>query len=217
MITTLWNTKTYSLAQENMDADIELKESCSKIKRLVRCYKWENPSITYGYKQKVPTALTHIDGGRRATGGGIVFHNPGDIVIACAAPINDPLFTGKLREKMTIISVLLKNTFKTLGISLNPRPKPKHIKLEDFEEKAFCNTYINPFEWYYNNEKIIAITCRSYRNVILVQCILHLYDNNKTFQNLSEFSSVFSGGLPSSIRPHFNELHTVLNKQIVRL
>ena len=176
----------------------------------------ENPGITFGYKQKLPSALLHLDGGRRAKVGDCVSQS-WRYCYRLRRPHRGPLFPGKLKEKMTVISLLLKDTFKSLNITLNPRPTPKNLDTINFENNLFCSTYINPFEWYYKNEKIIAITCRSYKTVILVQCICHLYDNNKTFQDLSEFSSVFSGGLPQSIRPQFSELYTVLNKQILDL
>ena len=90
----------FKTAQENMDYDetlLELKER----RGICRLYQWQNqPSITLPYNRTLPTELIDIDHAHRPTGGGIVFHSPGDLLFTIIASMKDPIFPTTFKEKL---------------------------------------------------------------------------------------------------------------------
>ena len=116
-----------------MEADTQMALHLPSDERHLTLYEWPHRAISFGYKQNLPEDLSNaveqkqLDGGRRATGGGIVFHNPGDLVFACAA-LHDPMFPDSLKEKMGVIRDQFKQCFLktgTLTTSSNTRPYRK--------------------------------------------------------------------------------------------
>lgn len=218
-----WVERDFVDAQTAMDHDRQLAETLSGDERRFCLYTWGQRGVTYGFKQDVPDGLVGagtdgsdgVEGGRRATGGGIVFHNPGDLVIACAAPLTDPTFPSRLHDKMAVIRDLFIDVFSKLSIPVAPRPEPPES--DDPNWKLFCSSYPNPYELFYENEKILALTLRRFKTSFLIQGIIHLHNNHQTFNDFPHYNQYFSAGLPDTIRPAPSDvqriLRTVLNER----
>lgn len=106
-------------AQENMDFDkqllAELQDEC-----LLHIYSWKNPSVTYGYFIKPHDVLnlracqeSGLDIGRRATGGGVVFHL-WDLAFAALIPSTHPSFSENTLENYALINQVVLSVVKPL-------------------------------------------------------------------------------------------------------
>ncbi len=169
-------TLSFPFARENMLYDEILLQ---RRERAFRFYKWGMRGITYPSGRPsdiIPNSSPRI------TGGGIVFHCPGDVVFGCVAPLDDPLFPKKLKDKMGFISDLISK-----NLDLSPS-QSQHIS----QDLNFCTTYHNPYELYSNGQKICGISLRKKRDFFIIQGIIHLQ---------SQF--VHFADLPKSYRPYF--------------
>ena len=196
---------SFPTAAENMAFDDSLLHASD---RCFRLYDWQTPGLTYSYKQTLPEDLMAIDHAKRLTGGGIVFHSQGDLVFSCSAGLDDHLFPKSLRGKMGWFSDLFAAAFSDCGIALMPSAASGPQNL------AFCNTYHNPFELYYENEKIVALTLRKQRYRFIIQGIIHLYDNCLTFADLqAAYGDFFSRGIPAEKR-FIDEIRTAIKERL---
>ena len=180
-----------SHAQANMDADKALVSSHTT-GVILRHYRWETPGITLPEKRDIPDALRHYDVGIRPTGGGILFHAPGDFLFSLIAPNQDPRFPKPLSQKMQCLSVAMKIALDTVGLVTRPDTDAGRPV-----ERQYCHTYPNPFELRYQNDKVCAFALRRFRHFFLIQGLLHLRPNAPAFPSLGEdYEPYFSEGLP---------------------
>ena len=159
---------------------------------LILChYRWETPGITLPEKRDIPEALCHYDVGMRPTGGGILFHAPGDFLFSLIAPNQDPRFPKPLSQKMKWLSVAMKTALDHVGLSTRPDTEARGPV-----ERHYCHTYPNPFELRYQDDKICAFALRRFRHCFLIQGLLHLRPNAPAFPSLGEgYAPYFSEGL----------------------
>lgn len=174
------STESFSEAQKNMDFDSRLVQGLDDGEAVLRAYLWKRSGITYGYKQEIPEDLKSLDRGRRETGGGIVFHSPGDVVFSLSGFLDDARFPGSLKDKLGQVQGLVRETFRALEIELQGSSGEGEV------DYAYCASYPNPFELYYRGEKVLALTMRRYLDRFLIQGILHLGGEGKIF---SEFQN----------------------------
>ncbi|MBT5953332.1 lipoate--protein ligase family protein [bacterium] len=201
------STAQFKSAKQNMEFDKALAQSASKNDKVFRIYTWEQPGITISYKQNIPDDLKSIDHATRVTGGGLVFHSAGDIVLSFTAN-NSELTKGKLKEKMKLLTDCTKNAFRSLNIELNHSDDSKSINHE------FCTAYPNPFELYLGKQKILALTLRKYKQKFIIQGIIHLNSNTTSFKSIeTNYKSYFTEGL-SSLSCNKTSLKLALIKQI---
>ena len=161
------DTTTFNTSQENMDYDRHKLETHQEGERYVRFYEWKHPGITYSYKQTLPTELQRYDNAQRLTGGGIVFHEPGDLLFTCIASLNDPFFPKGLKEKMAFFSTQFKDIFTQHGLDVNASEE------KGAQDITYCDQYHNPYELSYKGQKILALTIRKYRLNWICQGILN--------------------------------------------
>ncbi len=155
-------------AQENMRFDDRLLLQAPAKQRIFRVYEWQSPGITFSYKQRLPESLQIIDHARRFTGGGIVFHSPGDIVFCCIIPQIDPLLGKRPKDFLSWIATSLQGSFTVVNIPvtcLNSVHQPNY---------EFCQTYPAPFELGIQGSKCVAMSLRRTRTHMMIQGIIHL-------------------------------------------
>jgi len=158
--------------------------------RYVRVYEWNTPGITYSYKQTVPSSLTYIDHSQRITGGGIVFHSPGDIVFSIVSFLSDPLFSGKLKDKFAGLASHFKHVLGEMGFHAFDSNQSLPFNFD------YCQTYHNPYELSINNEKVVAFSLRKRKDRIIIQGIVHVSSGLKWFSDIpNAFHGFLSGGL----------------------
>lgn len=169
-------TDSFQTARENMAYDESLLANLEPSQRLYRVYKWQHPGITYSYKQPLPAALMSFDSAKRFTGGGIVFHCPGDIVLTAIGWLDDPLFKGKLKDKVLTIQQAIKQALHTIGVEATSKQPSTTPNLD------YCQTYDSPYELVINNEKHVALTLRRNRSAFMIQAIIHLTATQTAFE-----------------------------------
>jgi len=186
----------FTTAKENMAFDLSLAETLVPDTRCFRFYLWQKSGITYSFKQTVPQSLLKLSCGQRPTGGGIVFHCPNDLVFSCVGWLNDPVFPRHLRDKMGwLTEAIEEGMFQSVGVSLEASQRMSSKKDLDF-----CNTSPNPYERYLNDQKVLALTLRRFRDRFLIQGIIHLSANEATFSELRDSNAmVFTRGLLSQL------------------
>lgn len=191
MIQTILDTSTFATAHLNMRFDEKLFNNSQPNTRICRVYIWENPGITYSYRQQ-PTwpELEPFDISERITGGGVLFHSAGDVVFSVIAENTDPIFPKPLSQKMAVLTQWISEIFQDLGIKLQSTDE----KSTDLN-RVFCNTYPSRFELSYANQKILAMTIRRFRQQFMIQGLIHIADNFAQFQLPQSWSPYLSEGI----------------------
>lgn len=184
---------TFATAAENMRFDEALMKQAAMAagERFFRLYEWQKAGITYPEKRPfLPSGLQAYDRSSRVSGGGILFHSPGDLVFSFVARLDDPFYPKRLKEKMMFLCGLFKETLQSFGIEADRGTSSGKADL------MFCNTYENPYEVFVKGEKICAFAFKKERHLFIVQGIVHLHSNYEAFPALSpDYDAYFSAGL----------------------
>jgi lipoate-protein ligase A len=173
--TTLYKSDAFEYANQNMTFDEDLLDSLEENKRMERIYVWKNPGITYSFKQSCPIHLMGLDHAIRLTGGGIVFHSPGDIVFSMASSTNDPKYPKKPTEKLMTVSQRIVAAMAAAGVQLD-----SSMPLTE-KDLTYCQTYPTPFEIAINQTKICGLTIRQFKSKWLIQGIIHTQKTDPIF------------------------------------
>jgi lipoate-protein ligase A len=193
---------SFDTAAENMHFDEQLLERLEQEpdKRFFRFYEWKNPGITLSYNKDIPASLLEIDHSKRLSGGGVVFHSPGDIVFSITARLDDDFFPKKFKDKLCFVSNTLSNAIT------DALEEPVTSTAETTEKNIlFCNSYPNPYERYVNGEKVLALAQRKYRDLFLIQGVIHCSSNFEYFSQYTDYTTYFTQGAKSQITfAHFN-------------
>ena len=175
-------TDTFATAQENMDFDRHLLQTITQGDTHIRVYEWQTPGITYPERQTPPQSLQSINHGNRPTGGGIVFHCPGDIVLCIILPKPGRYSPKILHDTVSQVATLIQNAFQTLGLNVIQHSPPPEDATPNL---AFCKTYFSPNELYYNGSKICGLTLKRYQKNLMIQGIIHLQNAKGWFKDVS--------------------------------
>ena len=170
------NTSAFDTSKENMEFDAFLLNDLEQNQRIERFYIWKKPGITYSYKQQCPEDMAHFDYSSRLTGGGIVFHSPGDIVFSIVGWRDDPYFEGSLKSVLDKLSHRIKGALQQLKVPLDEASDSSDINLN------FCHQYPTPFEITINHQKIVGLTIRQFKTKRLIQGIIHTKPSASCFK-----------------------------------
>ncbi len=102
----------------NMAADLALfnnYESGKSDTSTLRIFSWEPKCVSYGYSQK-PVKKEGWDAVRRPTGGGIVYHEAGEVSYSIVTSIENPQLPEGLIPSYLAISEILVEALKQLGV-----------------------------------------------------------------------------------------------------
>ncbi len=181
----------YSTAAENMAYDVKLLTKTSQdATTRIRVYTWKTPGITYPKQRPIAAPWTGFDHGERPTGGGIVFHVPGDIVWSIATPLTKGTTLTAFIERAV---AWVETGLRLHGIQLHAiTPAPQ-------TDIRYCNTYESPFERYLGSEKVLGIALRRYRRTILLQGVIHLNPNQPYFDPNNHYQGLWTRGLDGRI------------------
>ncbi len=185
MAITLW-TNSEKTAQKNMDFDRSLLKKAidSPTDTHIRVYEWLTPGVTYPDRQILPPELAHIDHGHRPTGGGIVFHSPGDIVICIIIPKPKIVSPRLLHGIVSKVATLIQIAFQSCGLNVSQKTSDE-TENSASQNLAFCKTYFSPSELYFNGNKMCGLTLKRYKDHILIQGVIHLQDAKGWFKDIS--------------------------------
>ena len=172
---------SFESATENMRFDEQLVDQLQRGCRLERFYIWQVPGITYSYKQECPVDMRHIDSSSRLTGGGIVFHTPGDIVFSLVGWNTDPLYACRMKGRLDVVSKRIQVAFNAMGVSLDQNANAPKTDLN------FCASYPTPFEISIQNQKVVGLTIRQFKDRWLIQGVIHTQPTDAVFFNLNRY------------------------------
>jgi lipoate-protein ligase A len=112
------------------------------------------------------------------TGGGIVFHAPGDFVFSFVSSIKDPKLPQLFKDKIYFFSALFRDVFLALNIEVQVGRK------EGDKDLLYCVKYPNPYELCFKGEKVVAFAFRRFRTHFMIQGIVHLQDGTRYFKHV---------------------------------
>jgi lipoate-protein ligase A len=221
----------FVLAAENMAEDERISNQFAAqvgpqgevpkgaIKRIVRVYTWQHAGLTINKDKELPHDLEHYDVSPRPTGGGIVFHAPGDVLFTLVFAKHDPAFPKALKEKTNVISATVQRALNTLDIQTKVTCEDKGgcVSAPSAPNLQFCKTYDTPFELSVDDEKICGITLKRYRTHFLVQGILHVKSNIDAFPDISQDYRPFLTSGMSHLNIDSTQLRDVLFEQFQEL
>ena len=185
-------TTHFKTALDNMNFDNELvqKVQTNALPYFFRLYSWQQPGITQTEKRPLDKNLTFIDHAPRLTGGGIVFHCPGDLVFSHAAKITDPRLPKSIKKRCEWLSNAFHQAFTSVNI-----PVKKSIESQK-QNIQFCSSYHNPYELTLNNHKVLGIAVKKTKDIIAFQVVIHLHPTKKWFNELSKnYEPFFTPGI----------------------
>ncbi len=134
-----------------------------------RVYPWQFPGITYPDRIVDLDEFEGQDLAPRVSGGGIVFHAAGDLVFCCVARCEDPFFEKSFKAKLAWFPGWVRAGLARLGVNVDV----------DFDvlgeaDLRYCASYPSPYELTVFGEKVLGVAIRRYRDVFLVQGVVHL-------------------------------------------
>lgn len=178
------DTISFASAAENMVYDEKLLAQLPVGGRRFRAYVWQQPGVTISYKQAALDGLEDLDVTTRFTGGGAVFHCPGDIVLSCVSWLDDPLFVGKLKDKVGVVRDWVRDGLTSCGVVAvgHESQAPRDL--------AFCQTYHSPYELAVDGHKVVALTLRKAKDRVMIQGIIHLQRTADWFSLSSAYDAV---------------------------
>ena len=176
-------------AAENMQFDESLLNTLKQHQRIERWYTWQTPGITISYKQKCPDHLNQIDHAKRMTGGGIVFHSPGDIVFSISCWLDDPNLPGSPIQKLTALSHRIQDVLTHSDIALDKTATSSPINYD------YCTSYPTPFEIIIHGQKRCGLTIRKFRKKCLIQGIIHCAKTDPSFASFISLPQQFTSQL----------------------
>ena len=151
---------------ENMAADRALFQALENKQGLpaLRLYSWSEPAITCGYNQKPAKVLGPAESVvRRPTGGGLVFHHPGETsftVVTTLASLPAGLIPAYQELSRPVIAAL-----RSLGWAAKLASSPE----EKRGDPQFCFAYPAAYEVVINGEKVVGAAQKRGRNALLQQ------------------------------------------------
>lgn len=187
---------SYLTAKENMDYDESLLLKAENYGGIWRVYRWKNqPSLTYPLNKGALIDTSLYDSASRVTGGGLVFHNPGDIMFTLIVPIFASFLPKGLKDKLAYVVRFILNVFQKKKIIFDSNYIPMNK-----QNIFFCNAYFSPYEKYLHGEKVLGIALKKYKKIIIFQGILHLFSNYDYFQAIAcDYKIYFSKGLKNVV------------------
>ncbi len=151
-------------ASGNMERDLDIFNSYEKGEKeypSLRIYSWKNKAISLGYSQKAEEEIdiqkasaNGLEIVKRPTGGGIVFHDAGEITYSIFAKLDDPVFPRGLISSYKKISSALVSALNVVGIPVVISEK-RHV-FKKGENYQLCFSYPSEYEILYDGKKIVG-------------------------------------------------------------
>ncbi len=168
-------TQSKPNAAENMAFDRDLLGQTRADHQLrFRLYTWESISVTYPERITLPADYAQLDAASRPSGGGIVFHHPGELGFTCAATLKDPHFPPQFRDKLCWFQDWIAQSLTRYPTSAPATPSKSATRTSSNHAPVLCTDYPSPYELHLGDKKILGLAIRRYKDVFLVQGVVHL-------------------------------------------
>jgi lipoate-protein ligase A len=149
---------------ENMRRDIGLFNDleAGNIPSTLRVYSWEPKCITLGYAQGM-FVQQGWDVVRRPTGGGIVYHEEGEVAYSVVTAIDDPILPKGLIPSYKKISQAIVYALRKLDIKAELSAQPSA------ERSSLCFAQSMEYEIIANDKKIVGSAQKRGKRALLQQ------------------------------------------------
>ncbi len=181
------NKTGFETAKENMDYDVDLFEQLKESnQRFFRIYEWKHVGLTQSEKRDIPKDLLAYDHSYRLTGGGVVFHCPGDIVFSIGGSLGDDYFPSKSKDLMLWCSQLFSSALQSMDIPVYTKDE-----LNGAKNINFCASYFNPYELYVKDAKVFGFALKKTRSHFLIQGVVHVLPTEQGYSSVANLYSLF--------------------------
>ena len=206
----------FDTAKENMEYDevlVRKLHSC-ELASFFRIYTWKTTSVTQSVNRDIPIEFANVDSSSRFTGGGLVFHCPGDIVFSLGNQIEHSVLPKKLKERCAFIANFLTESLNELNIPASVIGDTKKVH----QNINFCSSYHNPYEVMIGEDKVIGIALKRTKDWIVFQGVIHLKKSLAYFGEFSNlYGSFFTNGIQSHTKHTTQDIQVVIINQLKRL
>lgn len=164
-----------------------------KIPPTFRIYSWSQPAVTYGRRIN-PEKFFNLEElrrsgqtiARRPTGGGIVFHQPGELTFAGALPRKNHFYKDTILDSYFFISKIILNFLKNLGLEV--QLDQKNFKKRKKINHHLCFKEAAPFEITLNGKKILGLSqARQARSFCFQGTLKEIPDFPQIQEKLADF------------------------------
>jgi len=182
---------SFSTAEANMRFDDDLLTACLEgtYPYFFRVYQWQSPALTQAKNRDIPDALAELDSAFRSSGGGLVFHCPGDVVFSAALALKKGNSIKPLKGLLSAISTAVCDSLNDLSIPA--------VMAESADSSSkniqFCTAYYSPYEVFVNGHKVLGVAAKRLKGHVFIQGLVYV-NNSADFFPYPEFSSYFSAG-----------------------
>lgn len=165
------DTTAYPTAKENMDAD---RSALSRGTPYVKLIVWPQPSVTYPHTRPPGPLPPGLDASSRPTGGGLLLHSPGSLVLTIVVPTHGVSLGRRCRPLLAWVQQWCGQVLASVGIAT-------HAGTDQRGNVAYCGTYHNPYELIWQHEKVVALALKQERVATLIQGMIHIESNDPYF------------------------------------
>lgn len=162
----------------NMAADLDNFTRCEAGEDLsvIRIYSWKPKCISFGYAQKV-VREEGWEVVRRPTGGGIVYHEAGEVSYSIVTRIDDPALPEGLIPSYLAISKILVDALISLGVEakiLNTKLETLNKSQSSNVQNLLCFAQAMEYEIVSGGKKIVGSAQKRGRRAMLQQGTIKL-------------------------------------------
>lgn len=182
----------------NMDYDSYLFDSFEhgNDQPVLRLYGWEKPCISLGHSQdpdielNLANCVKHgIEVVKRPSGGGIVFHNEFEATYSLICDKNDPRLPEGLVESYKVISRLVIEALKEVGVPAELSDTRHH------EQARLCFSFPASYEITVNGCKVVGSAQKRGKKALLQQGSIFLRNSrlkpSNFIRNCIDFRSIY--------------------------
>jgi len=163
--------QAFATAQQNMAAD---QDALLRGTPSVRLIVWPQPSITYPHTRPPRHLPMGLDASPRPTGGGVLLHSPGSLVLSLVVPTRGSPLGHRCRPLLAWVQQWCGHVLESVGIVT-------HAGTDERVNVAYCGTYHNPYELLWQTEKSVALALKQERSATLIQGMIHVESNHPYF------------------------------------
>jgi lipoate-protein ligase A len=205
----------FDTAIKNMSYDEQLisKLHQGEIDSFFRFYNWNNISVTQSINRAIESEFVGVDHSYRITGGGLVFHCPGDIVFSIGNRIKHNVLPQKLKERCQWLAKFLTSCLTNLNVPVNVigdvKGKNQNIN--------FCSSYHNPYEVALGSDKVIGLALKKTKYWIVFQGVIHMSKTADYFKDFTNYDQYFTNGILSKAKVESELLYHEILSQLTHL
>jgi lipoate-protein ligase A len=136
----------------------------------LRIYSWDKPCITIGWRQKLADIPNpeDLEIAKRPTGGGIVYHQPGEVTYCLVVPLSHPNLPKGILPSCNYLAEGILNALSRSGV------KAQIAGGKPASKSELCFAQPEAYEIVYEGKKIVGNAQRRGKKALLQQGTLNI-------------------------------------------